>query len=180
VTRDEFEHVVRAAAAIVEDEIVVIGSQAVHGQFRSPPETLLVSRELDVYPRSAPQRAEEIDAAIGDGSLFDSTYGYYAHGVGPDTPTAPAGWHERLVRVELPPRGTQPTAIAWCMEIHDLLLAKLAAGRPHDLEFTQEAIRAELVDQEQLTLGLDLLPERHRETTADRLNGVLARLEQQG
>ena len=73
MTREEFEHVIRAAAAIVEDEIVVIGSQAVHGQFHSPPETLLVSRELDVYPRSAPQRAEEIDGAIGDGSLFDST-----------------------------------------------------------------------------------------------------------
>ena len=84
------------------------------------------------------------------------------------------------MRVELPPRGTQPKAIAWCMEIHDLVLAKLAAGRPHDVEFVLEAIRAELVDQEQLTLRLELLPEKHREATANRLIGVLARLEQQG
>ncbi|MBA2462581.1 MAG: hypothetical protein H0V45_12575 [Actinobacteria bacterium] len=48
MNREEFEHVVRAAAAIVRDEIVVIGSQAIHGQFPSPPEALLVSRELDV------------------------------------------------------------------------------------------------------------------------------------
>lgn len=180
MTREEFEHVIRAVAAIVEDEIVVIGSQAVHGQFPSPPEALLVSRELDVYPRSAPKRAHEIDAAIGDGSRFDSSFGYYAHGVGPETPTAPAGWQGRLVRVALPPRGRQPAAIAWCMEIHDVLLAKLAAGRPHDLEFAAEAIRSGLVDREQLALGLELMPERNREFTSERLNGLFELLERQG
>jgi hypothetical protein len=179
VTRDEFEHVVRAAAAIVQDEIVVIGSQAVHGQFTSPPEALLVSRELDVYPRSAPERAAEIDGAIGDGSLFDSTYGYYAHGVGPETPTAPAGWQGRLLRVELPPRGRYPAAVAWCMEIHDLVLAKLAAGRPHDLEFAREAIQSGLVDLDQLALGLELLIETHREATVERLDGLLARIDRE-
>jgi hypothetical protein len=175
--RDEFEHIVRAAAAIMKDEIVVIGSQAVHGQFSSPPEALLVSREVDVYPRTAPERAGEIDGAIGDGSMFDSTYGYYAHGVGPKTPTAPAGWEGRLVRLELPPIGSQPAAVAWCMEIHDLVLAKLAAGRSHDLEYVGEAIRSQLVDRHQLTLGLELMPDEHRARTSGRLNGLLAQID---
>jgi hypothetical protein len=177
VTREEFEHVVRAAAAIVEDEIVVIGSQAIHGELLSPPEALLVSRELDVYPRSAPSRADEIDRAIGDGSLFDSTFGYYAHGVGPETPTAPAGWQERLVRTEVPPRGRQPAAVAWCMSIHDLVLAKLAAGRAHDFEFAEQAIRHELVDREQLALGLELTAKKHRDITAERLSALLIRID---
>jgi hypothetical protein len=177
--RDEFEHVVRAAAAIVEDEIVVVGSQAVHGQFPSPPEALLVSRELDVYPLSAPERAGEIDRAIGDGSQFDSTFGYYAHGVGPETHKAPTGWQGRLVRVALPPLGSQPAAIAWCMEIHDLVLAKLAAGRRHDLEFAAEAIRSRLVDREQLALGLELMPARLRSLTSERLSGLLTQLDRQ-
>jgi hypothetical protein len=86
---EEFEHVVRAAAEVVKDEIVVIGSQAVHGELRSPPDELLVSREVDVYPRSNPERAVDIDGAIGDGSQFDATFGYYAHGVGPETPRQP-------------------------------------------------------------------------------------------
>jgi hypothetical protein len=180
VKREEFEHVVRAAAAIVEDQIVVIGSQAVHGQFASLPDALLVSRELDVYPLTAPERAAEIDGAIGDGSLFDSSFGYYAHGVGPETPSAPAGWQERLVRVELPPRGGQPVAIAWCMEVHDLVLAKLAAGRPHDMEFAAEAIRASLVDRGQLTRGLGLMSDKQRTRVAERLNGLLARLDREG
>ena len=178
--REEFEHVVRAASEIVHDEIVVIGSQAVHGQFASPPEELLVSRELDVYPRSAPERADEIDAAIGDGSLFDKSYGYYAHGVGPETPTAPAGWEGRLVRVELRARKGQVAPVAWCMEIHDLVLAKLAAGRPHDLDFTATTMRNGLVDRQQLLLGLDLMPDPARAKAAERLDGLLARLDRGG
>jgi hypothetical protein len=177
VTRAEFEHVVRAACAIVEDEIVVIGSQAVHAQLDRPPESLLISRELDVYPLSAPERAVEIDGAIGDGSRFDQTYGYYAHGVGPERPTAPTGWEGRLVRVELPALGRQPAAVAWCMDVHDLVLAKLAAGRAHDLDFATEAIRASVVDRRSLELGLELMPPAARDVTAERLVGVLAALD---
>ncbi len=31
--------------------------------------------------------------------MFHETYGYYARGVGPETPIAPVGWQERLIRV---------------------------------------------------------------------------------
>jgi len=176
VKREDFEHVIRAAARIVDDELVVIGSQAIHAEVPSPPEALLMSRELDVYPRSAPDRAIEIDGAIGDGSMFDRTFGYYAHAVGPETPAAPAGWEQRLVRVALPATNAWPAAVAWCMSLHDLVLSKLAAGRPHDLEFVREAIRSGLVDREQLALGLELMPDRVREATASALQGILAQV----
>ncbi|MGH3030252.1 MAG: DUF6036 family nucleotidyltransferase, partial [Gaiellaceae bacterium] len=162
--RSEFDHLVRAAAAIVDDELVVIGSQAILGQYPDPPEDLLRSVELDVFPRNHPDRADEIDGAIGAGSRFHETYDYYARGVGPETPIAPAGWEGRLVPVELPAmRPKDGTVKAWCMEVHDLVLAKIAAGRPHDVEFVTEAIRSRLVDQEQLDLGVELMPESHRE-----------------
>lgn len=177
MNRREFEHVVRAATEIVQDEIVVIGSQAIHGQVAEPPDELLVSRELDVYPRSAPERAVEIDGAIGAGSLFDKTYGYYAHGVGPEAPTAPAGWEGRLVRVALSARKSKAAPVAWCMDIHDLVLAKLAAGRPHDLDFAATAIRAGLVDRERLSLGLELMPETARDSVRARLNGLVSQLD---
>jgi hypothetical protein len=38
-----------------------------------------------------------------------------------------------------------------------------------------ELIRAGLVNREQLQLGVELLPESHRESTRTRLAGVLAR-----
>ena len=176
MTREEFEHVIKAAADVVKDEIVVIGSQAVLAQYPNAPASLLRSLEVDVFPRSEPQRADEIDGAIGEGSRFYETYGYYAHGVGPETAVAPAGWEGRLVRLELPAiRSREGTVIAWCLEVHDLVLAKLAAGREHDLEFAADALREGLVDPDQLRLGVDLIPESHREPTKKRLLVLLAR-----
>lgn len=176
MTREEFEHVIKAAADIVKDEIVVIGSQAVLAQYPDAPASLLRSLEVDVFPRSEPQRADEIDGAIGEGSRFYETYGYYAHGVGPETAVAPAGWEGRLVRLELPAiRPREGTVIAWCLEVHDLVLAKLAAGREHDLEFAADALRERLVDPDQLRLGVDLIPESHRGPTKKRLLVLLAR-----
>jgi hypothetical protein len=175
--REDFNHVIRAAAGIVNDEVVVIGSQAILGQHPDAPEALLQSLEVDLYPRSKPERADEIDANIGDGSRFHETFDYYAHGVGPETPIAPAGWSNRLVRIEVPASGPNGEAvIAWCLEAHDLVLSKLAAGREHDFEFVSEAIAAGLVEVRQLWLGIDLMPNSHREVTRVRLELTLARL----
>lgn len=181
MNRNEFEHVVRAAADIVEDEIVVIGSQAILGPYPDAPSQLLRSMELDVYPRNDPGRADEIDGAIGDGSQFHRHYHYYAHGVGPETPIAPAGWEGRLVRIELAPiRRRQRNVVAWCLDVRDLVLAKLAAGREHDLEFVEEVLRAGIADVTELELGIDLMPESHRELTRDRLAGLTARIARGG
>jgi hypothetical protein len=176
VRREEFEHVIRAAAAVVDDEIVVVGSQAILGEHPDAPDSLLSSLEVDVYPRTNPARSAEIDGSLGDGSPFHRTYAYYAHGVGPETAVAPAGWENRLVRIDLPPiRARDAGVVAWCLESHDLALVKLAAGRQHDYDFVVELIRAGLVDRERLQLGVELLPESHRKSTRTRLAGVLAR-----
>jgi hypothetical protein len=177
VRRKDFEHVLRAAASVVDDELVVVGSQAILGQYPETPDSLLQSLEVDLFPRTSPERADEIDGAIGDGSRFHETYGYYAHGVGPETPVAPAGWDDRLVRVEVPMSGSKGgTAVAWCLEAHDLVLAKLAAGRPHDVEFVEEAVRASLVDVDRLRRGTELMPESHRQRTDERLAALLDRI----
>lgn len=97
--RDELEHVIRAAAAIAgENELVIVGSQAILGQFPNAPKTLLFSQEADIYPRERPQNAIQIDGAMGDGSQFHETFGYYAHGVGPETAKGPIREDERLCR----------------------------------------------------------------------------------
>jgi hypothetical protein len=179
--REDFEHVIRAAADVVHDELVVVGSQAVLGVIDNPPSSLLRSAELDMYPRHDPSRAGEIDGALGDGSRFHETYGYYAHGVGPETITAPAGWEDRLVRRALPAiRQKDGSAVCWCLSIGDLIHAKLAAGRPHDLEFVEAALRAGLVDVEQLRLGLELMPESARGDVQIRLDGLLAKISRTG
>jgi hypothetical protein len=156
VRRPELEYIIRAAATVAEDdELVVIGSQAVLGQFPDAPEEMLVSREADIYPRNHPERGDEIDGSLGDGSYFDATFGYYAHAVGPETAKAPAGWEERLVEVRNENTGG---ATGWCLEIHDLLLSKCVAGRERDWEFVGVALRHQLADVAELRRRLDDLP----------------------
>lgn len=53
--RGQLEHLIRAASTIVDDdELIVIGSQAVLGQFPEAPAELLVSVEADLIPVTTP------------------------------------------------------------------------------------------------------------------------------
>jgi hypothetical protein len=160
--KPDFDHVIASAAQICgEDEIVVIGSQSIWGSVEDPPETMVRSLEADIYPRRDPSRAEEIDGLLGDGSQFQLTYGYYAHGVGPETAKAPAGWEDRLVGVEVPRRpGEEGHVRALCLERHDLILAKCAAGRERDWEFAKAALSVGIVELAPLLALIDRMPIR--------------------
>jgi hypothetical protein len=142
LNRAQIEHVIRAASAIAQDdELIIIGSQAILGQYPEAPAILLVSIEVDLYPKNFPDRADLIDGAIGEGSPFHEMYGYYAQGVGPGTALLPEGWEQRLVPLFSPrTRG----ATGWCLEAHDLLVSKLLAGREKDLVYVQGMISADL------------------------------------
>jgi hypothetical protein len=66
--RSDLEHLIRAAGRIAgERELVVIGSQAILGQFPDAPPALLRSMECDLYPKGAPGLADKVDGAIGEG-----------------------------------------------------------------------------------------------------------------
>ena len=180
MTREQLEHVVRAAAAVVRDDLVVVGSQAILGEHPDAPESLLVSQEADVFPRTNPGAAIEIDGAIGDGSQFHEAYGYYAHGVGPETATLPDGWEDRLVPVQVPelPRGDKHVT-AWCLESHDLVVSKCAAGRERDWEYVEEALAHRLVRLDVLRTRIADLPidETARDRVSAMLEGIAARVE---
>jgi hypothetical protein len=116
---------------------------------------------------------------LGDGSRFHQTYGYYAHGVGPETALAPAGWQQRLVIVDVPARLTsdrQPVAL--CLEPHDLVLAKCAAGRSRDWVYAEAALAAGFVSAPTLLTRVDDLPldAADRERVRGALAGIVARL----
>lgn len=145
---EDLLHVVHAAATVTgETEIVVIGSQSILGSHPHAPAALLRSMEADIYPPHAPEKSDAIDGALGDGSPFHQAYGYYAHAVGPETAAPPRGWQDRLVSVEVPPRtASDVAAVALCLEPHDLVLAKLVAHRPRDLDFARDALDAGVVD----------------------------------
>lgn len=148
MTRSELEHIIRASGAIADDdELIIIGSQSILGQFPDAPAALLASMETDLYPRSKPERANLVDGAIGEGSLFHEQFGYYAQGVGPETAVLPRGWEGRLVRIEN--ENTNGVA-GLCLEVHDLAISKYIAGRPKDLQFTRLLARHAMTDRKTL------------------------------
>lgn len=150
MNRLQLEHVIRAAATISgDDEIVVIGSQAILGHYPEAPEELCLSADADLYPRNRPDRADLIDGSIGELSPFHEEFGYYAQGVGPRTAVLPAGWEQRLVRVE-----TEAGA-GLCLEPHDLVISKYAASREKDRDYVRAALRHGLVDEATLLERLD-------------------------
>jgi hypothetical protein len=155
MTRADLEHIIRAAGTIADvSDIVVIGSQAGLDEFPEAPEELLVSNEADVFPRQHPERRDLIDGTIGEGSPFQRSFGYYAHGVDESTAILPQGWRDRLILVT----GDGTSVRGWCLEIHDLAIAKYAAGREKDRAFTNALARHAMVDREVLEERLALTP----------------------
>lgn len=170
MNRRQLEHVIRAAAQIADDdELIILGSQAILGQHPDAPPELLVSMEVDLYPKHHPERADLVDGTIGELSPFHDTFGYYAQGVGPTTATLPRQWQDRLVPVNGPhTRG----ATGWCLDAHDLVISKLVASRQKDLEYASAALRHGLVDLAELRARLAETPlpdERLRSSLEARL-----------
>lgn len=146
--REQLEHVARAAGSIVGvDRILVIGSQSILGSYSEsdlPPEAT-TSDEADIAFFDDPDgdQATLLDGSIGEESPFYHSFGYYAQGVSMTTAVLASGWRDRLVPLANPNTGG---VTAWCLEIHDLCVAKLAAGRANDVAFCEALLRDGLVD----------------------------------
>jgi len=151
--RSELEHIIRASGEVSgDDEIIIIGSQAILGQFPDAPIRLLSSMEADVYPKNKPEKADSVDGAIGEGSSFHELHGYYAQGVGERTAVLPKDWESRLV--VLTNENTNGVT-GYCLEVHDLAISKIIAMRPKDLEFVQELVRHDMIEKKTMLHRLE-------------------------
>ena len=137
--RQDLEHLIRAAGAIARsEELVIIGSQAILGMFPDPPKELVVSQEADLYPADDPAKSDLIDGSIGELSPFHEQFGYYAHGVGPETAVLARNWKSRVVRIQNENTGG---VAGLCLHPVDIAVSKLIAGRQKDIEFVRDALR---------------------------------------
>ena len=116
----------------------VNGSQSILGSVPRPEQVFTVSMEADIYPLQSPELAGKIDGAIGEGSQFHQTFGYYAQGVGPETACLPTDWMQRVHRIQN--RNTQDR-VGYCLDVVDLFLAKAVAARDKDREFCIALLR---------------------------------------
>lgn len=156
MNRKELEHLIRASSAITNEyEIMVVGSQSILGAVPDAPEFLLETMEADVFPLRRPDLAHLIDGSIGELSPFEETFGYYAHGVGPETVVLPSGWETRIIKIQ---NEQTDLRIGYCLEPHDLAASKLAAGREKDKQFVEAMIQHKIVDAAIVKERIGLLP----------------------
>jgi len=90
---DQLEHAIRAACAVSGDtEVLIFGSQAILGTYPQAPEPLRASIEVDLQPKNKEEQTVYVDGALGEGSRFHETHGFYVHGISIDAATLPADW----------------------------------------------------------------------------------------
>lgn len=144
--REQLEHAVRTACQIIgQDEVIVVGSQAILGTYdeRQLPAAATMSIEVDVLPiadnnAATARLADLIEGIAGELSPFEELHGFSIDGVDLDTAILPNGWRDRLVRVQnantAAPSG-EPQFAGLCLDKEDLCVSKLVAFREKDRNF---------------------------------------------
>ena len=175
--RDQLEHAIRTACQIIgHPAVIIVGSQAILGSFGEDelPVEATMSVEVDVLPISdnntvTAELADLIEGVAGEWSPFEEQHGFSIDGVDLDTAVLPAGWRDRLVRVQntntAAPSG-RPQFIGWCLEPEDLCVAKLCAHREKDRNFVRALHKAGLVNATVIADRLGQVDARHQQAAA--------------
>lgn len=175
--RDQLEHAIRAACQIIgHPAVIIVGSQSILGSYRESelPLEATMSVEVDVLPIAGDNTvtamlADELAGVAGEWSPFEELHGFSIDGVDLATAILPAGWRDRLVRVQnlntAAPSGS-PQFVGWCLDPDDLCVAKLCAYREKDLRFVGALLGAGLVDAAAIGERLLLVPSRHQQAAS--------------
>lgn len=176
--RDQLEHAIRTACQIIGHEaVVVVGSQSILGSFTEDelPHEATMSAEVDILPLAGDDEetsrlADLIGGVAGEWSPFEQQHGFSIDGVDLQTAILPAGWRDRLVKVQNANTTAitgQPRYTGWCLDKEDLCVAKLCALREKDRNFVSALLTAHLVDLTVIATRLSAVPQAH-EAAADR------------
>lgn len=141
MNRDRLERLLLALSQITQDrDLVMIGSQAVHSVTHEAPDEVVISRECDVLFDPGDPLVPVIDERLGRNSSYATESFVHVDTVSSTFPFLAEGWEQRLV-----PFGAVAPHLR-CLEIHDLVLSKLAAGRLKDYELIAVLLDRKLAD----------------------------------
>ncbi len=143
---------VRARDLCGETDYVVFGSLSVLGCAGEVPARMAASIDVDAFCKHDPERAFDLVSTLGQGSPFELEHGYYLDPISPHVATLPAGWPDRLTRIQL-----DLDLAAWFLEANDAAVSKYARMEPRDREWIRPGLRARL-------LSLAILDARFAET----------------
>jgi len=129
-----------ARALTLQRRIIVFGSSSLLASFRElgePGNLLETTFDADFLVDDIDdQLAAVLNEAIGEDSLFQSREGYYIDVPRPAiTELLPQAWEQRLIAL-------RECENVFCLEPHDLAVAKLRAGRPKDIVLLRDLLCA--------------------------------------
>jgi hypothetical protein len=131
---------VQAKARIAHSEFVIVGSLAILGAVSKPPDTMVMSIDVDAYLKNDPERTGELVDALGQGSAFEDEFGYYLDPVSPELPSFPEGWQDRLILIDF------GDVKAFFVEPNDVAVSKYMRGDERDLRWLRAGLQGQLID----------------------------------
>lgn len=135
------ELLVEASRLSNHKEFIIIGSLSVLASKMPAPKEMLMSIDVDLYPRLDPGRAGDIARKLGPDSAFAAAKGLYADAVNPHLAALPEGWEQRLHRVRHP-----EGVLGLYLDPNDCAVAKLARSERRDQQWVRQGISAGIID----------------------------------
>ncbi len=125
---------------IIKELPIIVGSQAIFALTDFPPEIVRRSVECDyLLLKKLSELRPNLTERLGVFSDYQQLTGFYADILGLATVVLPEDWGKRLVEL----KNENGEIIAFCVEIHDVAVSKLMAGREKDFEFLQVAFQCD-------------------------------------
>lgn len=163
--KEQLESALQEAARIAAlKEIVLVGSQAVFAHTDAPPIEVLVSEECDILAKDGSERLSVIESPLGKGSAYHRNTGVFVDPVQPELILLPQGWQSRLKPLRL------QGLTVWALDMRDLIVSKLNAGRLKDYEFINAMLRTGLAKFDDVVEVIRAFPDPHQQAV------LLARL----
>jgi hypothetical protein len=143
-----------------------------------------MSAEIDILPiaddnTETARLADLLEGAAGEFSQFEELHGFSFDGVDLETSALPAGWRDRLVRVQnanTAAPGGAPQYTGWCLDKEDLCVAKLCAFRGKNATSSRRSYAPRLSTGAIILARLAAVDERYG-SVADRAGSWLQSLE---
>lgn len=134
-------------ALLREKEVIVIGSQSLHGTNPDLPDQIMVSNEMDVMLTTKLRLGMWISEVVGEGSPYHMENGFYIDNVFPadNLPVLAKNWESRATRIKI--KEGDPGMTAVFLSPSDLAISKLALGRDKDFKFVQGMADNGVIDE---------------------------------
>lgn len=180
---EQFHHGIRAAREVLQHEgatgaLVIMGSQSILASYSvlTLNRELMMSAEVDIMPvaidsSEIDRLSDHLDGSLGQDSHFQESFGFHVDGISIETSVLPDGWIDRLVPEVDPSSG----ATGWCLDPHDLAVAKLIAGRPKDIDFVEILVSDRLIDPRVVSEALRSLVDERSTLASERIDAVSAK-----